>query len=299
MRNIFKTILFLFFTLVWVPLAPGKGFFPPKLEVSAYEDCLHVYATRVSDYETYTYVMSLLLDDSNQPRIEIVSGKGSGKILSLCPPVCYDELSVTAYMIRGKLNAELNTNIVYRLPYSVKDSAKMEEGTTKFLGNKILVDSSNIKAYCFVLSHQDTVFATRKGVILSIAELTNRRFILIGIEHDDGTIGLYSMLQNNSQMVEEGDLVFPGTPIGLMGETKQNEFRVYLSIGNPIINPNYKKTLKQVSHISYSVCFETTKGNIPLEDGKFYQPTCSTDLITAEMNPKQLKKYYSQHKRVE
>lgn len=299
MRNRYKPILFLFFTLVWVPLAFSKGLFFPKLEVTEHEGCFSVYATRVSEYETYTYALSFLFDDSNQPRIEIVSGKGSGEILSVCPPICYQKMEMIPGIIRGKLNAELNTNIVYRLPYSIKDSAKMVESTTKVSEGKILFDSTTVKGYRFALSHVDTIFATRKGVIVSISESQNRRHILIEIEHDDGTIGWYAMLQNNSQMVEEGDLVFPGTPIALAGETKQKEFGMYFMIINPIINPNFNKSLKQVSHISYSVCFETTKGNIPLEDGKFYQPTCSTDLITAEMNSKQLKKYYSKHKRVE
>lgn len=77
----------------------------------------------------------------------------------------------------------------------------------------------------FGMNEGDVVCACREGVVCQVVEVQHRDSLRIGdntvtILHPDQTFGKYELLADNSFMVQLGDTVNVGTPVGTVGVTK-------------------------------------------------------------------------------
>jgi hypothetical protein len=90
--------------------------------------------------------------------------------------------------------------------------------------SKIFIDQ-------FVLNIGDTVFNSRKGVVTALPKSTTEIDRIIDnsfeIRHEDGTIAVYMGLNPETKEIKLGQTVFPGQPLGIIGQSKILTFRVF------------------------------------------------------------------------
>jgi murein DD-endopeptidase MepM/ murein hydrolase activator NlpD len=113
----------------------------------------------------------------------------------------------------------------YMLPFPQGKFYRLTQGNQgNFTHNKL----STRYSFDFEMPEGSTVTAARGGLVVYVVE----RFSQGGIDesfrdkgnhimvcHDDGTIAIYGHLKKNGALVEVGDLIFAGQPIGLSGNT--------------------------------------------------------------------------------
>lgn len=204
---------------------------------------------------------------------------------------------------------KVDSAFIYRLPYSCYKPEAVQVGYLYNIDQRYFNRSraKNWTSLQFHLEKGDTVFAIRKGIVTRIQDefepvereervsySSNRNSITI--EHGDGTICHYTVLEKESFMVSEGDVVYPGTPLGLCGlhNIKHEDYQVRLSISYPVVNREYdmedKKSSAFINHY-YNPVFATKDGNIKLVHRQPYRAICSDEIIQKEMTKRELKKY--------
>jgi hypothetical protein len=92
--------------------------------------------------------------------------------------------------------------------------------------------SSKIYVNQFVMDIGDTVYNSRKGLVTAIPDDRDEADRIIAsssleIRHDDGTIGVYDGLGSVPKVMKAGQTVFPGQPIGIIGNSKLLMFQVF------------------------------------------------------------------------
>jgi hypothetical protein len=107
----------------------------------------------------------------------------------------------------------------YLLPYPVSESFFVNQSNCSGFGHSGFLTFG----YDFTMDIGTEISAMREGVVVHTQNGTlDRNPIgtnLILIEHDDGTIALYSHLTNNGVLVVTGQSVVAGEIIGLSGNT--------------------------------------------------------------------------------
>lgn len=215
------------------------------------------------------------------------------------------------YFIRGYHHPKLDSSFVYRLPYSTAHRAVKARNLYNL--NERHFDGKPVrgwKAWQFMLEEGDTVFAMRKGIVVEVHDgeepaqaglqssyRSKENRILI--EHPDGTLCQYSVLENGSITVKVGDVAYPGTPIGKAGAYYEGgERQVRVIVYFPDENRNYKEGDPQngsvFEYVYYNPWFATPEGNAQLQDGNAYKAASSVDLIRKEMTKKEIKQYPAQ-----
>ncbi len=107
----------------------------------------------------------------------------------------------------------------YALPYPVGTAYYVNQANCSGFGHSGFWSNG----YDFLMPLGTTVTAARSGVVvhsLGGAEDGDRsRTNLVTIEHDDGTVALYSHLTRDGNLVEVGELVAAGESVGRSGDT--------------------------------------------------------------------------------
>jgi murein DD-endopeptidase MepM/ murein hydrolase activator NlpD len=126
---------------------------------------------------------------------------------------------------QGKLNQHHDDSYLYRLPYKIGTFHRVSQGSDTKLTHK----GSSKYAIDFQMKKGTKIYAVRDGIVLfikvdsNIGGVSKKKFFNksnhIGIEHADGTIGLYSHLRKNGSLVKVGDRVIRGDHIGYSGNT--------------------------------------------------------------------------------
>lgn len=207
---------------------------------------------------------------------------------------------------RGYRSKNLDSSFVYRLPYSTSKSAvralslyNLDE--RHFDGNP----ARGWKAFEFALERGDTVFAVRKGqVILVIDQYDllpkgmeasyNSQSNDVVVEHPDGTLGSYQVFERGSICVREGDVVYPGTPLGRAGTFSENgNYMIRFFVSYPDTNPNYNEDDPNNSsvfeQVYYNPHFLTPEGVRQLTHRESYRSASSAELVQREMTKRELK----------
>lgn len=207
--------------------------------------------------------------------------------------------------VRGYHHPKLDSSFIYRLPYSTSHAPvkarTIENLTTAFFNGK---PARGWKAWQFSLNPGDTVFAARKGTVVEVHDGATQLashysasfhsdYNSILIEHPDGTLCNYSVLETGSIQVREGDIVYPGTPLARAGSYNEGgektEVRMYVYFPyekQNITSPNAEYFLE---YAYYNPIFATAAGNYKLQDGKSYQAISSPELVQTEMTKREIK----------
>ncbi|MDJ0793546.1 MAG: M23 family metallopeptidase [Woeseiaceae bacterium] len=108
---------------------------------------------------------------------------------------------------------------LYVLPYTVGDSFRVNQANCSGFGHS----GFWLYGYDFVMDIGTVVTAARSGTVVHAndgAQDGDRdRTNLVTIEHEDGTVALYSHLTLNGVLVTAGQTVNAGDTIGLSGDT--------------------------------------------------------------------------------
>lgn len=264
-------------------------------------------------YSPGSYTLLLLfseLTNSSHPLVSSYVVQGSKNLLTIRPlneenPLRYN---YKYFYERGHKSKKTDTTFVYRLPYS---EFKTEPVSYQYLYNiqerYFGADNhQNWSSIRFSLHEGDTIFAMRKGLVVKIEDLyypaekgvdvsfsTRRNYILV--EHEDGTICFYSPMKKDDFMVKEGEVVFPGTPLGKAGKFNQEDpdCMISITVSYPEINSEKQIANNKPPFIRhyYNPVFATSDGNMKLVERKSYKAVSSHELIEKEMSKKEKKKY--------
>ena len=133
---------------------------------------------------------------------------------------------VYSYSIRyrmGDPNEKADENFIYLFPG--KKGKTLEKDISTQSGTRIIYRGT------FKEQKGDTVFAVRKGIVTALPDMkqVTDRILKTTLEarHADGTIAVYSNVDPNLLFVQYGDKIFPGQPIGIVGELNFLRVNVY------------------------------------------------------------------------
>ncbi|MDR1056602.1 MAG: M23 family metallopeptidase [Prevotellaceae bacterium] len=236
---------------------------------------------------------------------------GRSKIISFKP--IDEQKSVSCrysyYYVRGYKNRKVDSTFIYRLPFSILKTDSVRVLSLFNVNERYFNQSSdhNWIAWQFSLNQNDTVFAMRKGLVVKIVDSydpVDKEGVVVSyqternsvtVEHADGTLCYYRVMEKGAFMVSEGDVVYPGTPLGKAGTfNKGGNYQVRISISYPEIDKELaKKPVENKSvfkNVYYNPYFVTQGGTQQLLHGKYYKSVSSAELIRQEMTKKEIKK---------
>ena len=207
--------------------------------------------------------------------------------------------------VRGYRHPKLDSSFVYRLPYSTSHAPVMARSILNL--NEIFLNGKPARgwhSWQFLLNPGDTVFAARKGTVVEVhdgaAQLESHLSASyhsdnnnVLIEHPDGTLCNYSVLEAGSIQVREGDIVYPGTPIARAGSynegTADTQVRMLIYFPDEKPNVTSPNTETFFEWVYYNPHFATAEGTCQLQDGRSYQAVSSPELVQAEMTKREIK----------
>lgn len=192
----------------------------------------------------------------------------------------------------GDLLTAPDTTFVYRFPKSEHNRSEATECYDIYKAMFGQATSENFVSYYFPSSQGDTVFVARKGEVVrvkrehvapkqGIAYTSDR--VDVTIEHDDGTRALYSMLDPDNIFVEEGMVVTPDRPIGLVGTFNNDRFGFYFSVMYKVWKVKGEKTINHY----FPPLFQTDRGVVRLQHGEEYRAVVDDELVEREMSSRE------------
>lgn len=215
----------------------------------------------------------------------------SKRLLFTINPIIPDKGTRFSYRynyMNGVVNPrKIDPAFIYRLPYS-ESAGREARNLTNVYDSYFGGDdrSVNFKAFQFTMNRGDTVYASRKGSVVrvidkhdpleGVGEVSLTENNEVYVQHADGTIARYGVLEKGSITVKPGDTVFPGTPIGLAGtldgEIYQLRFYVYYQTDN--LDSINALSDHMVTYTYIDPVFATSEGETTLTAGIVYTPVC-------------------------
>lgn len=259
------------------------------------------YSKNVPGTITLDFVFKKLTNANYVKRPHYLNGY-NGRLFLLRPsdPDKGIGFSYSYKFIRGRLKPKVNNEVVYALPFREQETIKVEElseiGHT-FMGKML---PRNWTAYQFKAQQSDTVFASRRGLVVEVVEgfeidttshfQRNRNQIIV--EHNDGSLARYLGFAKNGIFPKVGDKIEVESALGTLrdGETKGAlQFMVYFLVGFA-----YEK--EEAANEFITPVFATNTGNTVLTPGKTYSISRPQELILQEMSKRERKKYFQARK---
>lgn len=126
---------------------------------------------------------------------------------------------------QGDINAKHDDSYVYDLPFEVGKGYKVIQG---YGGSFSHTNPENYFAYDFKMPPREIITAARDGLVIEIKENSNiggnrpslnKEANYLYLEHNDGTIGIYTHIKHNGVLVNLGDRVQKGQTIAISGKT--------------------------------------------------------------------------------
>lgn len=159
-----------------------------------------------------------------------------------------------------------DTSYIYTLPFEHRKKVFLIQGYESKFSHK------GERALDFKVKKGTKICAARGGVVTGLREDSDKGGLkpenmadgnYIIIRHDDGSVANYWHLQKDGVLVNIGDTVVAGQPIGLTGNTGYSAFpHLHFEVQGYDASGNYKQLPTR---------FYTQKGVIYLRPGKFYR----------------------------
>ncbi len=203
----------------------------------------------------------------------------------------------------GWANPKIKEKIAYLIPSSSGKSVKtlgISSLKETYGDESDEPEKSGYYGIGFKLDPGDTVFASRRGQVVSIKDgqepigenlSYSRARNSIVIRHRDKTLSTYSVLKNGSFFVKPGDPVEAGDPLAIVGgENYAAGPHVRLSTYYLAFDKTQNRG-KRYGWAYIKPVFATgNQGNIHLEDGEEYTSLHTQSLIIQEWTKRELKK---------
>lgn len=260
---------------------------------------------------SYTVLIRFLKQENmHEPKTLLKVVKSPGYILKITPndPKKSIDCRYNYSFTSGYEPRNVDSAFVYRLPYSTNRSEPVQINYLYNVSQRYLNRDRSIhwNSLQFKLEKGDTIFAMRKGEVVRIQDSFDpmereervsytSKANSITIEHTDGTICRYDIFEKGSFMVSEGDIVYPGTPLGLCGQQNetQGDYQLKLGVHYPIVNPEYDPNDPKSPtflYVYYNPVFATDQGNVKLVRQEKYRAVSSKELEQKEMTKKEIKR---------
>lgn len=266
------------------------------------DHCVTFYTDR-NITKTYTVLFYFnKLENSRSPICRYAIINHPGKIMTLEPTnrelgISYDYTYTYTF---GNVDAKHNEKHIYRLPYSAGTNRKSSSLNYLIFGNERKPE--DYYSIYFQMEKGDTIFAARKGVVVKVVDNVlpsntegyisfSTEFNSITVEHKDGTIAEYSVLEHHSIMVKPGDTVYPNTPIALAGSYNNIDYQVRFSIRSLDFTKEYKELNSKNKFLWKYIkpVFKSAEQTDTLTLGRRYTAAVAPELIRQEMSKKEIK----------
>ena len=183
----------------------------------------------------------------------------------LFPSIAFCQQTYSTHALKnGKFKED--SSYIYDLPFEDKKKVFLVQGYES------LFSHHGEKALDFKVKRGTKICAARNGVVTSMRKdsekgglkkenLADGNFVII--QHSDGSAAWYWHLEKDGVLVNIGDTVRTGQPIGLSGNTGYSAFpHLHFEVQDYAADGNYKQLPTR---------FYTQKGIIYLRPGKFYK----------------------------
>lgn len=231
--------------------------------------------------------------------VTAVASPGRSKVATLKPTLAGQgtNFRYSYNFAKGNVYGKTKIEPVYLIPvpegtqvkgvlnYNIAETLKKEE-YEKYVG------------ISFIFDQPTSIIAPRKGVIAEMkmdydAEKENLHFSAnenyIEIYHEDGTITKLMVLKKGSAKVKVGDLVIPGQ---ILAESSGENYEPgsHVRMVNQRTEKNGPDKLK---YTFFPVTFATEEGNIEIKELIEIKVSHPLEIVTLEMNKKELKTFQS------
>ncbi|QJD96717.1 M23 family metallopeptidase [Mucilaginibacter robiniae] len=264
-----------------------------------------------TDLGTFTVVLNFsnlsnTLTSSGEQTLNV---KGySGNLFTLTPSNKDQGIgfSYNYSYIRGKLKPKYDTDFIYLLPF--KGGTHVQAFESNFVNAMYFGNTTpdDWKFYRFNTNHEDTVTAVRKGMVVSVKDIyeSNEKVDLaykstlneVVIEHADGTLATYQGFKKGSIVVREGQIVYPGTLLGIDSKYSVNgQYNIALCITylkSADFESNRNKTLQTTKSLYGFVTpkfYTNENANLVLVPQQYYTAGSTPEILKKELTKKELK----------
>lgn len=251
----------------------------------------------ITGYGTITVVLDLesvencsAMEAEGTVRAELRAGRHEIALLMPADPTKPVTADYEFNWIQGRIGPDIQTGFLCRLPFA-DGLASEPRSVAMHEMSRIQENARDYKVWEFPLRMGETIYPIRKGEVIRIEgfmkasspeeALVASSFNRIHIEHPDGTISYYTMLDNNSLQIAEGQVVYPDTPLAKAGALSRESYGVRFALY--YYAPNMSKRLRGLAQSVYiDPIFSTTDGNATLSEGKSVTPKTPKSLIKKE-----------------
>jgi hypothetical protein len=219
------------------------------------------------------------------------------------------DFSYNYVSIPGKFRPRIKKEFPYIFPVTNGQKTKVLkiDNIRKFLRQK---SNKEYYAYGFSMNVGDTIYASRGGTVCNISNKNPAKgeslvysadAAYVKVYHRDGTFGTYSRIDGNKILVESGQFINPGDPIGIVFSEgyKRRIPCVIFSLSRTDCSKldDIQFTPKSIEAISLPVMFVYNQNTINYIDPNIEYKSChSPEVITKEMSRRKRKKWLKTHK---
>ncbi|MGB3008547.1 MAG: M23 family metallopeptidase [Chitinophagaceae bacterium] len=178
---------------------------------------------------------------------------------------CFGQVSFTVSDLKNGKNHS-DSIYIYTLPFKHQKKVFVVQGYESIFSHR------GEKALDFKVKKGTTICAARDGVVEATRKDSDKGGLkpenlsdgnYVSIRHEDGSIAMYWHFKKEGVLVNTGDTVKTGQPIGLSGNTGYSAFpHLHFEVQGYDESGNYKQLATR---------FYTQKGVIYLRPGRFYR----------------------------
>lgn len=292
--------------ILLLSLLAFSGFIPVRSQVSLkgeYEGEYYIIRVENKDPGTYSVFVDVYrADNYGGPTKRVVTVDAPREILRLKreDPVGMGRVGYRYWLAEGAADGRKDTNFVYRLPYSIHNDAVIALYTYN-VREKLANGKTSPFSFISMFFHTDkgdTVYAARKGRVIRIEDkydTSNHPELSFSTEvnqmtvlHEDGTTAYYSGIEKGKFLVRQADMVYPDTPIAIVGSFDGEKYGFYFNVGYPALTGI---DAKPWGRRYYKPVFATAEGEKKLKNNTVNTALASDELIMREMTGREKKSY--------
>ena len=282
-----------------------------KIEHKVNDDKTVDFSYKNLSPNTITVIVNFSFLDNTMSSTRVVEkvSKPEGKLFRLKPMNNEQNIGFNySYLFfNHNINPKVDDDFVYILPYKKETQMFVEE--LSYLGSTYSdkEDPKGWKSYSFISDEVQKIFPVRKGVVIDVVRDfsidTTKTFTYynkmnsVKIEHNDGTIALYSGFNKNEIYVDIGDVVYP--KFNALGKTELYDKRKKQRINFSLFYYSTKNGIKlsslstssQTEVIYITPAFYQSGESVKLRKDFFYESDYDDKTLFQNLSKRQIKKY--------
>ena len=267
------------------------------------------YKNLISNSITVIVNFSFLENTMSSTKVVEKVSKTEGRLFKLKPMNNEQNIrfNYSYLFFNHNINPKVDDDFVYILPYKKETQMFVEE--LSYLGSTYSnqEEPKGWKSYSFSSDEVQKIFAVRKGIVIDVVRDydvdTTKTFTYynkmnsVKIEHNDGTIALYSGFNKNEIYVDIGDVVYP--KFNALGKTELYDKRKKQRINFSLFYYSTKNGIKlsslstssQTEVIYITPAFYQSGESVKLRKDFFYESDYDDKTLFQNLSKRQIKKY--------